>query len=266
MKRRRMKTAQILGTDVAATDYSEAIEWIFQYARTTHHAVAVEAANTHVITMARHDPEFKKVIDQFDLVLPDGMPLVWCLNYRHRHSSTHQLQDRVYGPTLMLKTFEASANQHDLRHFLLGGSPGMLKQLEKNLRAQYPTATITGTYSPPFGTWPNDEFSRIHDKISSATANLVWVGLGCPKQEIWIARNKSQLPPAVYFGIGAAFAFHANMLVQAPSWMQKNGLEWLFRLAKEPKRLAKRYFFYNSLFLFYFLKDFLTRPVNHNTH
>lgn len=256
-----MKTIHVLGTEVAATDYSHAIEWIFQRARTTTHAVAVEAANTHVITMARHDLEFKKVMDQFDLVLPDGMPLVWCLNHHLRHSPTLQLQDRVYGPTLMLKTFEASANQSDLRHFLLGGSPDMLTQLEKNLRTQFPTATIAGTYSPPFGTWPPDEFTRIQDKISSANANLVWVGLGCPKQEIWIAQNKPQLPPAIYFGIGAAFAFHANRVPQAPTWMQKNGLEWLFRLLKEPKRLAKRYFLYNSLFLFYFLKDFLTRPV-----
>ncbi|MGB2265367.1 MAG: WecB/TagA/CpsF family glycosyltransferase [Akkermansiaceae bacterium] len=247
------KTIDIIGLPVAATNYHEAIEWIHAAAMAGDRAYALEAANTHVAALARHEPDFGKVMAQFDLVCPDGMPLVWMLN--HHLQGEEKLTDRVYGPTLMLKTIEASEQHQECRHFFFGGTPETLKQLEKRFSKDYPHAPIAGSYSPPFGAWPEDEFERICEQIVASKANLVWVGLGCPKQERWIAEHKDRLPPAVYFGIGAAFAFHAGEVKQAPGWIQRCGVEWLYRLCREPRRLFRRYFTYNSLFLWYAIHD-----------
>jgi N-acetylglucosaminyldiphosphoundecaprenol N-acetyl-beta-D-mannosaminyltransferase len=247
------KTVSVIGLPVAATTYAGAIEWIKAAALKSDRAYAVEAANTHVAALARHDAAFGKAMDKFDLICPDGMPLVWSVN--RQLDDQNKLTDRVYGPTLMLKTIEATQEQPEFKHFLFGGKQSTLDQLQKRFANDYPTTNIAGAYSPPFGEWPEDEFDRICEKIRSSGANLVWVGLGCPKQERWIAEHKDQLPPAVYFGIGAAFAFHAGEVKQAPAWIQKFGVEWLYRLCKEPRRLWRRYFTYNSLFIYYFLRD-----------
>jgi N-acetylglucosaminyldiphosphoundecaprenol N-acetyl-beta-D-mannosaminyltransferase len=238
---------------VAVTTYDKAIEWIKAAALLGDRAYAVEAANTHVAALARHDNSFGQAMAKFDLITPDGMPLVWSVN--NQLDDTEKLTDRVYGPTLMLKTIEATQDQSEFKHFLFGGKQSTLDKLQTRFSNNYPTTNITGGYSPPFGDWPDDEFDRICQKISDSKANLVWVGLGCPKQERWIAQHKDQLPPAVYFGIGAAFAFHAGEVKQAPAWIQKCGIEWAYRLFKEPRRLFKRYFTYNSLFLWHTLRD-----------
>ncbi|MCH7226445.1 WecB/TagA/CpsF family glycosyltransferase [Haloferula sp. A504] len=248
-----MLTRSVIGLPLACTDYAGAIEWILSQAFASTRTVAVEAANTHVAAMARHDPEFRKSIGRFDLIVPDGMPLVWSLNLQL--PPHEKLKDRVYGPTLMRETLRATDGQPGFRHFLLGGAPETLEKLEENFARDFPRAVLAGSYSPPFGEWPDDEFDRIHAAIEHSGANLIWVGLGCPKQEHWIARHKDRLPSGVYFGIGAAFAFHAGEVSQAPPFLQKNGLEWLYRLAAEPRRLFKRYVVHNSLFLFYSLLD-----------
>ena len=248
-----IKRVNVIQLPVAATDYSGAIQWIKSAARNAQQAYAVEAANTHVAALARHDKDFGETMKKFDLITPDGMPLVWSVN--RQLDETEKLTDRVYGPTLMLKTIEATQGQPEFKHFLFGGKESTLEKLQKRFSADFPKAQIVGTYSPPFGEWPDDEFDRICQKIRESDANLVWVGLGCPKQEHWIAKHKEQLPPAVYFGIGAAFAFHAGEVKQAPAWIQKYGIEWAYRLLKEPRRLFKRYFTYNSLFLWYSLRD-----------
>ena len=160
----------------------------------------------------------------------------------------------------MLKTIEATATRLSsrYRHFLLGGQQSStLEKLTKRFSTEIsPMRHIAEAYSPPFGEWPDDmRTDAIIARIRESGANLVWVGLGCPKQEHWIASNKHLLPPAVYFGIGAAFAFHAGEVKQAPAAIQKSGLEWAYRLAMEPRRLFKRYFTYNSLFLFHSLRD-----------
>ena len=168
---------------------------------------------------------------------------------------TAALTTRVYGPTLMLETIRATNTpESPHRHFLLGGKSSTLEKLTARFAAEFPHSAIAATYSPPFGPWPDDEFDRIAEKITSSQADLVWVGLGCPRQEHWIAKNKHRLPPAVYFGIGAAFAFHAGEVKQAPASIQKFGLEWAYRLAMEPRRLFKRYLTYNSLFFWYSLQ------------
>jgi N-acetylglucosaminyldiphosphoundecaprenol N-acetyl-beta-D-mannosaminyltransferase len=192
-------------------------------------------------------------MQQFDLICPDGMPLVWALN--SQLGSEEKLTERVYGPTLMLETLKATQNNPAFRHFLLGGKQSTLDKLTHRFAEQFPSVEIAGVHSPPFGEWPENEFLNIIEKIRKSGANLIWVGLGCPKQEHWIARNKHLLPPGVYFGIGAAFAFHAGEISQAPPIIQQFGLEWAYRLAMEPRRLFKRYFTYNSLFIYHLLRD-----------
>lgn len=247
------KTIDVIGLPVAVTTYTRAIDWIATAARSGDRAYAVEAANTHVAALAKHDSGFGKAMAKFDMICPDGMPLVWALN--RKLEPAEKLTDRVYGPTLMLKTIEATQGKTELKHFFLGGKPSTLESLEKRFASNYPATQIAGSYSPPYGDWPEDEFERICQKIRESGANLVWVGLGCPKQEHWIAKHKEQLPAAVYFGIGAAFAFHAGEVKQAPAWIQQCGIEWLYRLCKEPGRLWKRYLVYNSLFIYYRLLD-----------
>ncbi|MFC5050699.1 WecB/TagA/CpsF family glycosyltransferase [Rubritalea spongiae] len=251
------QTVDVIGLPVAVTDYSSAIDWIFDRALAADRAYAIEAANTHVAALARHEQEFGEVMAQFDLICPDGMPLVWAINRclgkrkKEKEESPEKLTDRVYGPTLMLKTIEASEGQPDLKHFFLGGAQSTLEKLHRRFEEQYPGSHIAGSYSPPFGDWPEEEFEKIRENIVASGANLIWVGLGCPKQERWIAKYKEQLPPGCYFGIGAAFAFHAGEVDQAPCWMQRIGMEWFYRLCKEPRRLSKRYFKYNGLFVWY---------------
>lgn len=248
-----MLSIPVIGLPIAATDYAGAVAWILEHASRADRAYAVEAANTHVAALARHDPEFGETMRAFDLICPDGMPLVWVVN--RSLPTAEKLTDRVYGPTLMLETLIATRDRGEFRHFLLGGSESTLEKLTKSFATRFPGTEIAGTYSPPFGEWPDDEFDRTCEKIRSSKANLIWVGLGCPKQEHWIARHKHQLPPGVYFGIGAAFAFHAGEVKQSPHVFQRLGLEWAYRLAMEPRRLFKRYFTYNTLFLYHLMRS-----------
>lgn len=244
-----VEVCPVLGCPLARTDYAAATALVRGWARRRDRAYAVAAANTHLVTLARHQRAFRAVMASFDLWLPDGMPLVWSMNARLPDEA--KLRDRVYGPTFMLRCMAATEGQEGESHYLLGGSDELLNALREKLRERFPKLQIAGVYSPPFGEWPQEEDRRIFDAIAQSGARYVWVGLGCPKQEGWISRNLTRLPAAVYFGIGAAFAFHAGWVRQAPAWMQRAGLEWLYRMAAEPRRLLKRYLVYNSLFIWY---------------
>jgi N-acetylglucosaminyldiphosphoundecaprenol N-acetyl-beta-D-mannosaminyltransferase len=248
-----LKTVSVIGLPVAATTYAGAVGWILEHAGHRDKTYAVEAANTHVAALSRADESFGSAMRRFDLICPDGMPLVWVIN--SRLAANEKLTDRVYGPTLMLETLKATDGKPQFSHFLLGGKQVTLDKLTTGFAEQFPNANIAATHSPPFGEWPEDEFETICGKIRNSGANLIWVGLGCPKQEHWIAENKDKLPPGVYFGIGAAFAFHAGEVRQAPAAVQRLGCEWAYRLAMEPRRLFKRYFTYNSLFLYHLVRD-----------
>ncbi len=249
-----MKQLSIIGLPVAAATYAGAVAWILENALKRDRAYAVEAANTHVAALARTDAAFRAAMADFDLICPDGMPLVWALNAQL--GPHEKLTDRVYGPTLMLETLKATDGRAgEFKHFLLGGKASTLDELMRTFAGRFPGVAIAGTHSPPFGEWPDNEFDTIAEKIRASGANLIWVGLGCPKQEHWIAQHKDHLPAGVYFGIGAAFAFHAGEIRQAPPLVQRLGLEWAYRMAMEPRRLFKRYFTYNSLFLYYLLRD-----------
>jgi len=247
-----IETCSILQSSVAVTNYSEVVALAWSWARARDRPYAVAAANTHVVTLARRNAEFRQALKHFDLLLPDGMPLVWCINkLAHKH-----LQDRVYGPTFMWKCLETT--QGEASHFLLGGTEELLRALSARLKAVYPRILLAGSYAPPFGNWDAEEDERILQRLQASGAGFIWVGMGCPKQEMWIARHKARLPAGVYCAVGAAFAFHAGQVRQAPPWMQRRGLEWAFRLAAEPRRLWKRYLVNNSLFLYYLAKDALT--------
>ena len=253
----RLKIVPIIGLPVAVSTYATAVEWILSRARLGDRAYAVEAANTHVAALARTERAFGESMRKFDLICPDGMPLVWVLN--SKLTAAEKLTERVYGPTLMLETLKATAGKDaEFRHFLLGGKQATLDKLTANFAAEFPALHIVGSHSPPFGDWPAGEFEIISRKIESSGANLIWVGLGCPKQEHWIAANKHRLPAGVYFGIGAAFAFHAGEVRQAPAFFQKCGLEWAYRVAMEPRRLFKRYFTYNTLFIYHLIREHFT--------
>jgi N-acetylglucosaminyldiphosphoundecaprenol N-acetyl-beta-D-mannosaminyltransferase len=248
-----MQTFSVIGLPVAATTYAGAVGWILEHAN-KNQAYAVEASNTHVAALARADQSFGDAMRRFDLICPDGMPLVWVIN--SQLPAGKKLTDRVYGPTLMLETLRATdGKSSEFRHFLLGGKQSTLDKLTHSFSEKFPNIHIAGTHSPPFGEWPQEEFELICEKIRASGANLIWVGLGCPKQERWIAKHKDQLPPGVYFGIGAAFAFHAGEVRQAPPAIQRLGCEWAYRLAMEPRRLFKRYFTYNSIFLYHLVRD-----------
>jgi N-acetylglucosaminyldiphosphoundecaprenol N-acetyl-beta-D-mannosaminyltransferase len=247
-------TVPVLGTPLAVTDYAAAVDLAKSWAGAGDAPHLIAAANTHLVTLARRDAEFRRAIDRFDLVLPDGMPLVWAMNRR----LAEPLRDRVYGPTFMLRCLEATQGG-PWSHLFIGGSPQTLDALRAKLLARFPALRIVGMDSPAFGEWPAAEHERILALIRDAGAQFVWIGLGCPKQELWLARHRDRLPPAVYGAVGAAFAFHAGLVRQAPPWMQSAGLEWLFRLCAEPRRLWRRYFVFNSLFVWYLLRDLLRR-------
>ena len=248
-------TSSVLGTTLAVTDYDGAVAHAMECADERKHAFLIAAANTHVVTLARRDAQFRTAIDAFDLALPDGMPLVWVMNRR----LTTPLRDRVYGPTFMLRCLEATQGE-SWSHMFIGGTDELLAALREKLLARFPKLQIAAMHSPPFGEWSADDDERILAAIEKFGAHFVWIGLGCPKQELWLARVKHRLPPAVYPAVGAAFAFHAGRVRQAPLWLQRIGMEWLFRLCAEPRRLARRYLIFNSLFVFYLVKDALIPP------
>ncbi len=250
-----MPTCDVLGTALAITDYHGAVAQAQDWARDRARPYLIAAANTHVTTLARRDAEFRRAIDAFDLVVPDGMPLVWVMNRR----LDKPLRDRVYGPTFMLHCLESTQGQA-WSHMFIGGSEELLAALREKLLGRFPHLKIAGMYSPPFGNWSAEDDTRIIDEIGKSGAQFIWIGLGCPKQELWLARNKRRLPPAVYPAVGAAFAFHAGRVKQAPPWLQRIGMEWLFRLCAEPRRLWHRYLVFNSLFFFYLVKDSIFPP------
>jgi N-acetylglucosaminyldiphosphoundecaprenol N-acetyl-beta-D-mannosaminyltransferase len=198
------------------------------------------------------DPELREAVLGSSLTVPDGQPLVWAMN-----ALGHDLPSRVYGPELMARHCERAART-GARLFLYGGrNQGALVQLALNLRTQYPGLKIVGGYAPPFRPLDPDEEAAVAGEINRSGADVVWVGIGVPKQEKWMAAMRSRLDAPVLVGVGAAFDFHAGLTAQAPNWIQSLGLEWLFRLATEPRRLWKRYLRYNPRFVAGFLRQYL---------
>jgi N-acetylglucosaminyldiphosphoundecaprenol N-acetyl-beta-D-mannosaminyltransferase len=234
-------TRPVLGVPIDVVGWDRAIDQIMAWGR-KRAGRTVYLCNVHVAVTASHDPALAAALRAGDLVLPDGAPVAWM---QQRQGAKGQ--PRIDGPSLMARLLEA-AERDTLPIYLLGGAPAALATLEKELATRFPQLTIAGSYSPPYREPTPEENQRIVADINDSGAGLVFVGLGCPKQELWITRHTAAVH-AVMLGVGAAFDFHAKLKSRAPEWMQRTGLEWVHRLCSEPRRLWKRYVFTNSVFV-----------------
>jgi N-acetylglucosaminyldiphosphoundecaprenol N-acetyl-beta-D-mannosaminyltransferase len=237
-----------LGVRVDAVQIPEVIEILERWITCRGRAQYVAVTGMHGMTEAQTDPQLKKVLNQAGLVVPDGMPLVWLARYYG-----FKLKRRVYGPELMLSFCVATASK-GLRHFFYGGAEGVAQALAETLVQRFPGLVVAGTYTPPFRPLSADEENEITNLVNTTQPDILWVGLGTPKQEKWMHAHLYLAVPAMV-GVGAAFDLNTGRLKQAPSWMQENGLEWLFRLCAEPRRLWRRYLLQGPKFVYYVLAE-----------
>jgi N-acetylglucosaminyldiphosphoundecaprenol N-acetyl-beta-D-mannosaminyltransferase len=245
------RAAEVLGVPLALIDYEGTLDWIDGAVAVRHRGYVCVAA-THTVMAARDDPALRSAVLGADFTVPDGQPLVWALKLLG-----HPVDDRVYGPDLMDRAC-ARAARTGRRFYLYGGrNQGALAQLARVLRLRYPGLQIVGGYVPPYRELTDAEEEAVAADIRRSGADVVWVGIGVPKQEKWMARMRHRIDAPVFVGVGAAFDFHAGLIPQAPGWMQRVGLEWLFRLAHEPRRLWRRYLRYNPLFVVGFAQQYL---------
>jgi N-acetylglucosaminyldiphosphoundecaprenol N-acetyl-beta-D-mannosaminyltransferase len=248
---RPRKTA-VIGVGISTTSYSEVTEvcdaWLdaARASEREHREVPgryVCVTSVHGIISAYRDRSLQRILNNADIATPDGVPVVWALR-----SLGHRKQQRVYGPELTLALCER-AQSCGYRVFLYGGSDNALRRVRERLSEKYPNLNLVGSYSPPFRPLTPEEDEAIVAMIRQSEAELVFIGLSTPKQEYWMADHQTRLPNTVMIGVGAAFDFHAGTLKQASRWMQRMGLEWLFRLLVEPRRLWRRYLLVTPLFL-----------------
>ena len=238
-----LRVREILGLPMAMTDYDGAMDVMDgMIARRERGYVCATAV--HAIMVGQHDAEMRAALRGSAMTVPDGMPLVWAANLLG-----DDLDDRVYGPELMVRYCERSRDAGH-RVFLYGGrDQGSLAQLTLNLRLRLPGIQIVGGYSPPFRPLTEDEEQAVADQINASRADVVWVGIGVPKQEKWMAHMRDRIDAPVLAGVGAAFDFHAGRVSMAPQWMQDRGLEWTYRITQEPRRLLPRYLVHNPRFV-----------------
>lgn len=232
----------ILGVGVSAVNIPMVLDvidgWIAQ--RTPHY---VCVTGVHGVMESQSDEALRKIHNQAGLVTPDGMPLVWLGRLKGFHNVR-----RSYGPDLMLALCARSVEKQ-YRHFFYGGAEGVPEKLAEVLQTRFPGLVVAGTYSPPFRSLTPEEDQAIVNMINETHPDIVWVGLSTPKQERWMAKYVGRLSAPALLGVGAAFDFHTGRKPQAPHWMQLSGLEWLFRLLCEPRRLWKRYLINNPRFV-----------------
>jgi N-acetylglucosaminyldiphosphoundecaprenol N-acetyl-beta-D-mannosaminyltransferase len=239
---------RVVAVGISKTSYSEVVELCRSWAqerKTTpiSRARYICVTSVHGIIMAQDDSSVARYINEADIATPDGMPVVWALR-----SFGENKQQRVYGPTLMLEICR-SAEIHGDRIFLYGGREDTLPVLCEKLIDRFPKLQIAGSHSPPFRLATKEEDQEICRSIADSQADIVFVGISTPKQEKWMYEHRDRFPGVTMIGVGAAFDFHAGRTRQAPSWMQRNGLEWLFRLSSEPSRLWRRYLLITPRFI-----------------
>lgn len=232
----------LFGVQVSATHYEQTCDAILAAVRSRQPAVASFHA-VHAIVSSADDPELLEKVNTFEVVAPDGQPVRWALNRLYGAG----LSDRVYGPELMLRLCGRCARE-GVAIYLYGGSPQVIEALRANLTRRYPDLQIAGAEAPPFRPLSPEEDAQMVCRINDSGAAIVFIGLGCPKQDHFAYDHRTRIA-AVQVCVGAAFDFHAGMKKMAPAWMQSHGLEWLFRLVQEPRRLWRRYLVTNSLFL-----------------
>lgn len=237
----------ILGTEVHSVDYDSALDACLRMAESGI-PCTVSACNTHLVAQARHDVGFHEVMAGFDLVVPDGYPLIWRLNAQGAN-----LKDRVYGPYLMRHVLRKTPKPW--KHYFFGGTPECLERMVAAAKDLQPDIEIAGVHSPPFRVWTEKDEQGFADRIQGSGADFIWVALGGERQERWIQKNLFRYQRGVFFAVGDAFELLAGTRPYAPRWMQSRGLTWLYRLYLEPKRLGRRYLKFNSLFLYYLFRD-----------
>lgn len=223
----------VLGVPVHCVQMSEVIaemeSWIDGREQT--HYVAI--TGMHGVSESRKDPHFREILKSASLVVPDGMPLVWLARWHG-----HPISRRVCGSDLMEAFCKQTGSRY--RHFFYGGATGVADELAENLRERY-NISVAGTYTPPFRPLTDEEEKEVIARVQAATPDILWIGLSTPKQERWMYDHRDKVLVPVMLGVGAAFDFNSGKLERAPAWMGNTGLEWLFRLLVEPKRLWKRY-------------------------
>jgi N-acetylglucosaminyldiphosphoundecaprenol N-acetyl-beta-D-mannosaminyltransferase len=232
----------VLGVGISAIDPDDALEEIRRWIDDgIQHYVCV--TGVHGVMESQGDPNLLRIHNESGLTTPDGMPMVWAARLAGAKATR-----RVYGPDLMLAVCEAAA-ERGWGCFLYGATDEVLERLRSNLCDRFPGLSIAGTHSPPFRTLTAEEDADVVRSINESGAQIVWVGLSTPKQERWMASHIGRVNACALVGVGAAFDIHAGTLRQAPRWMQRSGLEWLFRLASEPRRLWRRYAINNPRFV-----------------
>ncbi len=244
----------VVGTPISLTSYDEMLEILDR--PLAERATLVSVCNVHSVMSARRDPALREALDGSDIATPDGMPLVWTLRMTADSS-----QSRVYGPELMKRALVHGVDR-GWKHYFFGGSPAALARLEAAASELAPGISIVGSHSPPFRPLTAEEEESALEEIRASGATLLWVGLGMPKQELWIWKVREKLPGVTILGVGAAFDFIAGTKPQAPAWVQEMGLEWLFRLASEPRRLWRRYAWNNPAFFALMLSQVLRSRVS----
>jgi N-acetylglucosaminyldiphosphoundecaprenol N-acetyl-beta-D-mannosaminyltransferase len=242
----------VLGVPLAISDYDGVVDWMEDVIRQDGRA-CVTAAAVNLVMSAHDDPVVREAVLGATLATPDGQPLVWALRLLGHRQAT-----RVYGPDLMA-SFCARAAREGTPIYLYGGrSPEALRLLEARLQTRFPGLRIAGGFSPPFRPLSAAEREQVAHDINSSGAQVVWVGTGQPKQELWMHEMRPLLDAPLLVGVGAAFDFHAGTVRQAPAWMQRRGLEWLYRLWREPRRLWRRYASQNPRFVALFARQYIS--------
>ena len=241
-----LKCFHILGTPVRATSYEELTAFCQSKVKDAS-TFSVDFTNTQIVTMRRLDSRFQEETSKVDYFIPDGMPLIWCLNLQKAG-----LSDRVYGPTFM--RYCVTHSPEPFTHYFLGGSEECLEKLEASFRKWQPNVRIVGRQH---GYFKEEDSPRIVDEINRLSPDFVWIGLGTPKQQAWIHQHKDAIHRGAVLAVGFAFDVNAGTKPDAPIWMQRNGLGWLYRLCSEPKRLLGRYAYYNSMFRYLLFKGWL---------
>jgi N-acetylglucosaminyldiphosphoundecaprenol N-acetyl-beta-D-mannosaminyltransferase len=243
---------RVIETRIAAFDLDEAIR-LFLEAPASGIRLRAHFCTTHTLVEASGNLPLREALNHEDAVAaPDGMPLVWV------GWAMGQSVGRVCGPDLMPLLIDR-AREQGARHFFYGGAPGVADALAARLAERFPGLIVAGTHSPPFRPLTAEEDAAEVEMINAARPDYVWVGLGSPKQDLWIADHRSRLEASVLFAVGAAFDFHSGGLRRAPVWMQRTGTEWLFRLLAEPRRLLKRYTVVNTKFVLLLARQILAR-------
>lgn len=245
----------VFGLRISPTTYDEAVAATMTAARQGRPGV-VSCHAVHAVVTCSGDPELRSQANAFDMITPDGQPVRWALNWLHGAG----LRDRVYGPELTLRLCQAAAEQ-GVSIYLYGGSPEVSDALAERLGQRFPTLKIAGRESPPYRELTPEEDAAMVRRINDSGAGLVFIGLGCPKQDRFAYEHRHLLR-GVQICVGAAFDFHAGKKSVAPAWMQRRGLEWAYRLGQEPRRLWKRYLATNSLFVWRLSGALLRRALS----